>query len=198
MSSSRQFNRLSSDLSEQAVRLLAPEIRKLYQAEFQRLKNQMMVDFRNHPVTIEIKGGIASSNISGTLEGGSGNLFSFIGFDKGSDPIQPIEELLQSTTFKVEGLFKKRIIFSVSMPSAKDIFEATPMPWANGRSWTKGIETGISGLGYYLLVDNGSSRSGIGIQSPRQVRKKGSRFKNVKYISNLINMYAEEFQNLNI
>jgi hypothetical protein len=24
------------------------------------------------------------------------------------------------------------------------------MPWAAGRSWAKGIETGISGLGFYL------------------------------------------------
>ena len=39
----------------------------------------MIAKFLNHPVTIEIKGGIDASNISGTLSGIT-NLYSFIGF----------------------------------------------------------------------------------------------------------------------
>ena len=71
------------------------------------------------------------------------------------------------------------------------------MPWATGRSWAKGIETGISGLGYYLLKNTDSSRSGLGIQSPRKVRKK-SKFKNTQYISALIKKYEKEFKNLQL
>jgi len=71
------------------------------------------------------------------------------------------------------------------------------MPWAKGRSWAKGIETGISGLGFYLLKSSENSRSGLGIQSPRKVRKR-TRFKNVKYISDLIKRYGKEFLNLQV
>ena len=71
------------------------------------------------------------------------------------------------------------------------------MPWATGRSWAKGIETGISGLGYYLLKNTDSSRSGLGIQWPRKVRKK-SKFKNTQYISALIKKYEKEFKNLQL
>lgn len=174
------------------------DIRKLYQKAFQQKKNEMIAEFLNHPVTIEIKGGINASNISKTLGGGRGNLFSFIGFDSGDDPINPILSLLQQTGLDYINASKKQIKYRVTLPTAKEIFAVTPMPWASGRSWAKGIETGISGLGYYLRKSADSSRSGLGVQSPRRVRRSGSRFKNVQYISALINKYEKEFKNLQI
>ena len=131
------------------------------------------------------------------MGGGSGNLFSFIGFDSGSDPTDSIEKLLLSTAFTFSKLGKNSVNFSIYIPSAQEIFSITPMPWATGRSWAKGIETGISGLGYYLLKNTDSSRSGLGIQSPRKVRKK-SKFKNTQYISALIKKYEKEFKNLQL
>jgi len=53
----------------------------------------MISEFLNHPITVEIKTGPYAENISGTLNG-YGNLFSFIGFSDGDDPINPIEGLL--------------------------------------------------------------------------------------------------------
>ena len=129
--------------------------------------------------------------------GGSGNLFSFIGFESNSDPTNEIEKLLLSTSFRFLKLGNKSVDFTIYLPSAKEIFSVTPMPWASGRSWARGIETGISGLGYYLLKESDSSRSGLGIQSPRRVRKK-SKFKNTQYISALIKKYEKEFKNLQL
>ena len=80
------------------------------------------------------------------------------------------------------------------IPSAADIFTITPMPWASGRSWAKGIESGISGLGYYLKIQK-NSRSGIGVQSQKQVRS-GARFKNTQYISDLINRFSNKLKDL--
>jgi hypothetical protein len=157
----------------------------------------MIAEFLNHPVTLEIKGGISSSNISGTL-GGATNLFSFIGFDSGSDPIDPIEKLLYSTNFRFIRTTRNSVEFEIDIPEAAEIFSVTPMPWAPGRSWAKGIETGISGLGYYLKVNRDNSRSGLGIQSSKRVRRSGSRFKNTQYISALIKKYQKEFANLQL
>ena len=146
---------------------------------------------------IEIKGGIAAKNLSGTLDNIT-NLFSFIGFDSTSDPTGDIESMLYKTEFKFDRYTNKSIEYSVYIPDAKEIFAATPMPWASGRSWAKGIETGISGLGYYLKVDRENSRSGLGVQSPRKVRKKGVKFNNISYISALIKKYKIKFENLEI
>jgi hypothetical protein len=74
------------------------------------------------------------------------------------------------------------------MPTPKDIFQITPMPWATGRSWAKGIESGISGLGYYANV-YGKGRSGGGVQSGNKIRS--GRFKSTPYISSLINKYQK-------
>lgn len=190
--------KIVADLKKQAPRILRNEIQKRGKAAFQKIKNQMIAEFLNHPVTIEIKQGVDAKNISGTL-GGSTNLYSFIGFDDTTkDPTKSIENILQETNFEFATLKGNSIEFSIYIPDAKDVFDVTPMPWAAGRSWAKGIETGISGLGYYLKVKRENSRSGLGVQSPRKVRKNGSKFRNTQYVSALLNKYKKQFINLTI
>jgi hypothetical protein len=172
------------------------EIKKVIDQEFNKIKNEFIDEFMNHPITQEIQGGISATNSSNTL-GGITNLYSFIGFDEGTDPIRPIEELLKKSNYRV--LFNNRsveatVIFDI--PTAVQIFEITPMPWAIGRSWARGIETGISGLGYYLKKTK-NSRSGLGVQSSTEQVRPGVAFKNSKYISDLINRFNKELKELN-
>lgn len=162
--------------------------------EIEKIKKQIVEEFTKHPVTIEIEGGIGASNISGTLSGIT-NLFSFIGFDEGTNPIDPIKSELEKIGFSKTITPAGTIIYKIYFPTAEDIFNVTPLPWATGRSWAKGIETGLSGVGYYLKKTN-NSRSGLGIQSKNQVRA-GVRFKNVKYISALLKKYDAEVKNIN-
>ena len=85
---------ITLDLLRQTPKVTRVEVQKQLNKSFQLVKNKMIVEFLNHPVTIELKGGIEAKNISGTLSGGSGNLFSFIGFDSGDDPTDKIEKIL--------------------------------------------------------------------------------------------------------
>jgi hypothetical protein len=172
------------------------EIKRVIDQEFNKIKNEFIDEFMNHPITQEIQGGISATNSSNTL-GGITNLYSFIGFDEGTDPIRPIEELLKKSNYRI--LFNNRsveatVIFDI--PTAAQIFEITPMPWATGRSWARGIETGISGLGYYLKKTK-NSRSGLGVQTTNQQVRSGVMFKNSKYISDLINRFNKELKQLN-
>ena len=189
---------ITLDILRQTSRTNRVEVQKQLNKSFQLVKNKMIAEFRNHPVTIELKGGIEAKNISGTLAGGSGNLFSFIGFESGDKPIDEIEKMLLKTSLVFSRFRSKSIEFTIDVPSPQEIFAVTPMPWAPGRSWAKGIETGISGLGFYLKVNRDTSRSGLGIQSRRRVRKEGSKFKNTKYISNILKKYKKEFESLQI
>ena len=187
-----------ASLKRQTPKIARVEVQKQGKAAFQKIKNRMIAEFLNHPVTREIKQGVGSENISGTL-GGATNLFSFIGFNSGSqDPTKAIENILQQTNFEFAIAKVNSVEFSIYIPDPKDVFDVTPMPWAPGRSWAKGIESGISGLGYYLKVERDNSRSGLGIQSTRQVRKKGAKFKNTQYISALLKKYKKEFENLQL
>ena len=180
----------------QADKQYQNEIKRIIDQEFNKIKNEFIDEFMNHPITQEIQGGISATNSSNTL-GGITNLYSFIGFDEGTDPIRPIEELLKKSNYRI--LFNNRsveatVIFDI--PTAAQIFEITPMPWATGRSWARGIETGISGLGYYLKKTK-NSRSGLGVQSANQQIRSGVMFKNSKYISDLINRFNKELKQLN-
>jgi hypothetical protein len=181
-----------SSISSQAPKILKNDLISKSRAAGEIIKKQLIVDFLSHPVTRELQAGPSASNTSGTL-GGVGNLFVFIGFEKGYDPIEPILSRLESIIFTFSGFTKGGIIMSVSLPDAQEIFSITPMPWASGRSWAKGIETGISGLGF-LLNKEGifSSRSGGAIQSENKLRS-GVKFSNTQYISALLNKYRKIF-----
>jgi len=182
-------------LRKQAPRILKPGLKKEFKKKFDELKKEMIQEFLSHPVTVEINAGPKSTNISGTL-GGKANLFSFIGFNANENPTKAILEILEKTTYKEVGDSKRSIgkEYSVTLPNANEIFAVTPMPWATGRSWAKGIETGISGLGYLLNKSTASSRSGVAIQTSKPVRRGG--FKNMPYITALIKKYEKKFKDL--
>jgi len=158
---------------------------------FEKIKNEMIQEFQNHPITKEILAGPNAENTSGTLNG-YGNLFAFIGFDKNTNPIQPILNILQKSKIEYNRTTETGIIFTIVLPSKFDIFKETPMPWAAGRSWAEGIERGISGLGKFLYTDSAeTSRSGEGIQSKGVI--KGGKFTPVPYISALLKKYEKQF-----
>lgn len=161
--------------------------------EFEKIKKEILNDFDNHPVTVEIEGGIYADNISGTLNGIT-NLFSFIGFNATDKPTEIIREMLQKSNFRKIIRDNSTVQYIFEIPTTKEIFSKTPLPWETGRSWAKGIEQGISGLGYYLR-QTANSRSGLGIQAKKNVRT-GYRFKNRKYMSDIINKYNEKIRQL--
>ena len=185
---------------QQALQRQAPkELRRNFEKEikdkFKKIKNELIKEFLSDPVTIEILQGARGSNISGTL-GGVSNLFAFIGFDSGEQPISPILQSLENIQITHNKEIRKRGIgveFDVSMPTAQDIFTITPLPWASGRSWAEGIERGLSGLGYLLRKDGG--RSGAAVQS-RVNKIRSGKFQNRPYISALIRKYTKRFEDL--
>jgi len=182
-------------LKRQAPKALRRDFEKEINKKFKDLKNEMIKEFLTDPVTIELLEGAGASNISGTL-GGISNLFAFIGFNSGEQPISPILQSLEGTQIIYKQEIRQRGIgveFEVSLPTAEDIFMVTPLPWASGRSWAEGIERGLSGLGYLLRKSDG--RSGAAIQS-RVKKVRSGRFQNRPYISSLIKRYRKRFENL--
>ena len=161
------------------------------------LKRMMISEFMSHPITIEIKAGPYAGNYSDTLVGISqGNLFSFIGFPEDSDPINPILDKLNSIKITSQTEYGNSSL-NISMPKIEDIWEITPMPWQEGRSWAKGIESGISGLNYYLFSSKKqfeNSRSGPAVQSTKV--KTGARYIPTQYITTLFKKYRTKFSSL--
>jgi hypothetical protein len=190
------------DVQRQLKTVLGKEIVKVYSKTFQqkivtafnKIKRDMVEEFRNHPVTVEIKAGPDAQNTSGTLNG-YGNLFSFIGFEEGDNPTDNIEGLLNLSRIEYSRETKEGFLMKIYLPSKQEIFLESPMPWAKGRSWAEGIERGISGFGRYLNKDSINSRSGTGIEVDSVIRK--GKFSNVPYISALLNKYNQRFQEIN-
>ena len=115
------YRKIMQDL--QADKEYQKEVHRIVEKEFNKIKNQYLQEFLNHPITQEIKGGIDATNTSGTLAGIT-NLYSFIGFDEGSDPTKPIEDLLEKSNYRVvfnNKALDSSIIFDI--PTAVQIFE---------------------------------------------------------------------------
>ena len=169
-------------VQKEALRRIREQVRAAHR--------EMLMNFENHLITREIDHGPEANNESGTL-GGYGNLFSYIGFEYGSDPIAPVRKILKKA-LKIRSLPSPQrsmiMKFEVELPSKEEIFENTPKTWATGRSWVEGIERGISGLGKYLKIDSRkgvASRSGAGLQV-KNGPMSGS-FRNTKYLSQILN-----------
>lgn len=163
---------------------------------FLRKKQELISNFENHPVTQEIRAGVDAANTSGTLFGGYGNLYTFIGFYAGDDPTQIVVQAFRNQTRlikKAEVYIKGNRVYydyRVVYPDKDNLADISPMPWEGG-SWLLNIEKGISGLGYYMYTNfTNQSRSGRGIQSKSQVRG-GGVFKRVSYISAILRSFEK-------
>ena len=157
-------------------------------------KSKLIDAFENHEVTKEITAGPKASNTSGTL-GGYGNLFSFIGFDAGSDPITPIKETLNEIEVKNVKLNGDKYSASVKYPSQNEIKKVTPLPFENGKSWAIGIEDGISGFTQYIYTKFLDGRSKEGIQSDK--RSNSGSFKKQDYLNSLLQDFIKNIKGNN-
>jgi len=190
----------AKDLAKSSDLRRTPEytkyVKRLINEEFLKIKNKLITDFNNHPVTVEIDAGVNASNTSDTLDG-QGNLFTYIGFKEGDKPTNKIRDLFERSIFLSSIIFSRNGQFRVviAYPKPHTVFQQTPLPWADGRSWAEGIERGLPGLGMYLHKDVPSSRSGKGTQATTKVRP-GS-FRNRSYITQLIREFEGQIAKLN-
>lgn len=163
--------------------------------KFLREKKKLINDFENHPVTKELRGGPGAPNLSRTLPGGYGNLFSFIGFVEGSDPVDIVRDALDNAMIQKRPQKKIKnekvtFNFTVDYPTLHELKTVTRMPWEAGLSWLDRIEKGISGFGYYMNARNRRfSRSGAGLQMDRKIRD--GKYSPVSYYSGIINRFKK-------
>jgi hypothetical protein len=164
-------------------------VRDLVQQEVEKEKALFRAEFESHPVTQELEDGENASNISNTL-GGYGNLFSFLGFSRGTNPTTPVKILIQKILLdRNVQVSKNGFKIKVNIPSKDEFGAVTPLPWEGGRSWLLDVERGISGLGAFLYGRFTSSRSGSGIQSKYNYSNRV--FRNVKYFSQMYNKFIK-------
>jgi hypothetical protein len=187
---------------------------------FEIRKKEMLKEFDEHPVTQDIQNGaFPENNISKTLNGVKGNLFSFIGFPAGSKPTEDLRQtidegvkLARNTKYFKN---KKGFTTTINMVSMPEIYKKFPYPktiggepWSTG-SWVRGIETGISGLNFYLTVFHkipiglrfsiqrvSRSGSAIQIKSDELIKRyaRTTEFKPRSYLTGIFNRFQTKFR----
>ena len=156
-------------------KLLMRETKEIGEKISKDTTNSIKFEFLSHPIAQEIDAG-PNAQTSFPALAGQGNLYSFLGFDDGDDPIGGIIEVIEKEgrfqSFKIRrGSYGIRI-FAADEESFEGVAE---LPWLAGSNWVKQITRGIPGLPYYLPLDGGG-RSGGAIQSTNRVRSGAVQF----------------------
>ena len=170
------------------------EAYKIVQNKVEEADRKMIQNFESHPVTRELDAGPDSGNLSGTL-GGYGNLFSFIGFERGSNPTDIVRNFLRSGTrvYRNPRVVSNpnfvEMTFKIKSVNVDQLESMTPSPW-EGRSWLRSLERGMTGLGYYIFEKSDKSRSGSAYQSSNKIRS--FVFKPIKYMSSIMEKFNKD------
>jgi len=136
-------------------------------------QKRLINDFEQHPITREIEAGPTAENMSNTLSG-YGNLFSFIGFNLGSNPLEELRAFLSKRIkINVNKRFKA-LEFTVRAPDRREVETRTRMPFETANSWARMLEAGMSGFSFYMFKKSRASRSGKGIQIDNEIRPASS------------------------
>lgn len=189
---------LQAEIAAKGYKIFKPAAQARIERTLQKEAQRLIADFESHPVTQEIEGGPNAGNQSNTL-GGYGNLFSFIGFENGSDPISPIRSLL-ARSIKIRSFRKKRNILGFKLvftvPTIEEIKEVSPMPWST-ESWAEAVERGISGLSQYLYSSDKSyntSRSGPAVQLDFDMSGRGGNSSPIDYITGILSRMLKSIE----
>lgn len=194
-------NSIKKKVAKQAQKKLSKFLTAKVNSAVQIEKMRFLEGFNNHPITQEIEGGSRMGNISMTL-GGYGNLFSFLGFNEGSNPISPLRRLLADSIKlkRIKGSSKvPTFTISITMPTEEQIAAATPLHWAKGKSWVEAVEEGFGGLGQYFYdAQKRMGRSGSAIEASTDLGLRPERSSPAKYISELLRKLIQGIEvNLN-
>ena len=202
----KQF--LKKDFLEKTVRnsaAVASQADLIIKRRVAGIKGVALREFDSHPVSKEIAQGPEAPNISNTLSG-EGNLFSFIGFNKTSDPLAPVREILKSNLNLTSRQKKRRgakgvIIgyrYELSFPTFSTFDLVSRMPWESGNSWVEGIEKGISGYSNYMYFKFGEGKESKKSRSGKalQVKKSANSgiFKTTPYITEILTNYRRRLE----
>jgi len=184
-----------TSIRTKALRTEKARNRALIKAEriTEREKDRLIEAFESHPVTKEIAAGPLAPNTSNTL-GGYGNLFSFIGFDAGSDPITPVKNLLEkievkNLKYKVKN---QQYIATVRYPEKEEIRSVSPLPFETGKSWVVGIEKGISGFTQYIYKKFLKGKSKEGLQSEKMDRS--GNYQKTNYLFSMLSVFVKNIK----
>ena len=166
---------------------------------FKRNKEVLLKEFLNHSITVELKNGPNSENISNTL-GGEGNLFSFLGFFYNTNPTLSLENLFNNLSIRKTTRRGNVIYYSINLPTNSEIANSTKMDWGSGTSWAYAVENGNfngdAALSHYIYKTWIKGRSKTGIQVKQNYSERN--FSPKPYISEILENFQKRMNNINV
>ena len=112
---------------KQTGKFLRKDVESRLIKEFEILKQEMLAEFNNHPVTQELERGVDADPSAFVSKG---SLFGFIGFNKNDEPVRTVRNMLESSYIAFIRVKNAIVDFKIYYPSKEELFDATPLPYA--------------------------------------------------------------------
>ena len=163
-----------------------------------KIRKEALSELDQHAVTKEIEAG--PNAMGSSLLGGRGSLFGFLGFDKGSQPVEILRSAFDRmfTVDRNQGVLKKisgtrfSLEYRVSnVPSITEMYAITPLAWTS-KSWVKGVEKGITNYTQTVFKKSENSRSGVALQTDRKIGF--IRFSPTPYVTQMLDKIRKELK----
>lgn len=164
-------------------------IKKAARDMYYGARRRFMVNFDNHAVTKEIEIGRNDPgvDVSGPTKG-YGNLWGFLGFDVGTNPVADLRQYLVNSMHLNEGNFRNGMwTFRVMAPSDQEVYAETVIS-RYGKSWVETVEDGTTDLSYFLSR-RGAGESEGGIQADWVIEERS--LEKRPYVSDLMDNFKD-------
>lgn len=190
------LNQKFQQRAEQAVRARADRIKTQIGSEFEDLAVVNELENPNKP-----SDNFVQYNRFETK--GVSNLFSYLGFEKGEDPVQAVRAIIKKRLQVIGRKVNNKngsISYQFALPTLNQLRDVAKLPYSSEISWIDAAENGISSsnVNDYLvlnLVESNKSRSGYAIQVNFKNNNGGTNnFTPKKEISLLLEQYFLRMQ----
>lgn len=191
---------LRREIEAQEARTIQPRMKEIMNKTFEEEKRALLKEFDNNSANKELKAGAQATSPSTR----AGNLYSFLGF---VDGVQPVDELRNALE---DGITKGRVTkangrgqilkynMEVRIPTMEELKRKTRLLVWIDRSFIDYIENGLDNLKRYIFDANGfrTSRSGTGIQINGDIKgKRPLRGRN--YVTKMLSDFKNRLKKFN-
>lgn len=197
------FKTIKLSIEKQAGSRITKTTEQIFDKRYVTAREKLLDDIENDDISVEIKNGPTSDNLSGLLD--KGNLYSFFGFESNKDPITNLMIFLdQNISIEPSRLTRGKKYITVStkvkVPTLEAIENSSAAEITNeypNSGWIHGVRQGHSGYGKYIydvVRAFRTSRSGTGLEinGPTAI---GSFRSKVEYISSNFEEFKRRLQN---
>lgn len=191
------FKALNAIVEKEAERVTLPLARKIAKTQFENAKLKMMEQVEEHEISKELSNPsrYPSSQFIQSPTGKPKNLYGFLGFVDGTDPVKELIDIIDDN-YRINlqvRLENMKYYFNFQYLTPRQLEKLCPLDWSS-RSWLKAVENGLASISKYISrTTKPIGRSSYGLQIKNDLKNPG-RYIATPYMTPIIKAFEAQLR----